>query len=524
MLAAYATSLIRFPFDYDQGEGFELYDAIRFARGENIYLDNGVWPFYSSNYPPVYRALLVPLIWLFGPRLYVGRIVALASVLLTVWLIWRAARDQRVAGPGQWLVPGIAALSFIAANYVYWIAPLARAHMPMVMFAFAGVYLIERGLRAGAGRWTLGIGVALLMVAGFTKLQAVDAMAAGFLYFLLRDPKRCLVSLAICAAAAAAVVFAMDTASAGQFWLNVVAANVNEYDINQTWFFYEQWWQLQAVMIVLATVHVLWDVARAMRARSLRAITVWSWWALSGAAMGMLTGKWGAGPAYLIGGMAAQCVCAAGLFFRIMALPRVQALRLGIWHSTASTPFAAPRALSGGTIISALFAAAFLLQALLNLHLHTEGRVFGPLAQSLAALVGRSKFPSSYEPYGYYDSVGYTQLGHVLTERDADDAFALSQDLAKLPGPILSEEAMFSIWAGKPVVGNPTQLYNLAKADMLDTRDIIARIRAKEFSAVLFRAQFYPKDVLAVIGQNYTWPKSPVKINGFDYWVLLANK
>jgi len=35
----YARSLLAFPFDYDQGEGFELYDAIRLARGENIYLD-----------------------------------------------------------------------------------------------------------------------------------------------------------------------------------------------------------------------------------------------------------------------------------------------------------------------------------------------------------------------------------------------------------------------------------------------------------------------------------------------------
>lgn len=29
----YARSLFAFPFDYDQGEGFELYDAIRLARG-----------------------------------------------------------------------------------------------------------------------------------------------------------------------------------------------------------------------------------------------------------------------------------------------------------------------------------------------------------------------------------------------------------------------------------------------------------------------------------------------------------
>ncbi|MFN4294530.1 MAG: hypothetical protein ACK4JD_10395, partial [Thermoflexales bacterium] len=45
----YARALFAFPFDYDQGEGFELYDAIRLARGEGIYLDNAEFPFYASN-------------------------------------------------------------------------------------------------------------------------------------------------------------------------------------------------------------------------------------------------------------------------------------------------------------------------------------------------------------------------------------------------------------------------------------------------------------------------------------------
>ena len=36
--AAYARGLFEFPFDYDQGEGFELFDGIRLARGQNIYL------------------------------------------------------------------------------------------------------------------------------------------------------------------------------------------------------------------------------------------------------------------------------------------------------------------------------------------------------------------------------------------------------------------------------------------------------------------------------------------------------
>jgi hypothetical protein len=51
----YAAALFRFPFDYDQGEGFELLDAIYFARGQWPYRDIEAYPFYASNYPPLFH-------------------------------------------------------------------------------------------------------------------------------------------------------------------------------------------------------------------------------------------------------------------------------------------------------------------------------------------------------------------------------------------------------------------------------------------------------------------------------------
>jgi hypothetical protein len=505
VLAAYASSLLRYPFDYDQGEGFELYDGIRLARGENIYLDNSRFPFYASNYPPVYRAMLVPFIWLFGPHLAVGRAVTLACTLAISAMIYLAALHQQEGrlrwlglSPGHWLAL-IVALSFLGANYIYQIAPLARAHMPMVMFAFAGVALIERAFARRATGRALFWGVFCLMLAGFTKLQAVDAMAAGFAYYLIRQPLAAIKSALACAAVCGLVALGLNALTAGQFWLNVVAANVNEYDIGQTWFVYDQWWKLQGVMISLSALFVLWDVARAFRARSVRPITIWSMWAITGAAMGMLTGKWGAGPAYLIGGMAAQCVCVAGLFHRL-AQPGAINRRIGVYAAA-------------GVLLT--------VQAYLNFHTHTSGRFFGPASQAVAALMGRDKFPTSYAPYGYYDSIGYTQLGHVLDPNDAFNAQKISDAMRAMPGPVLSEEAMFTLRAGKGVITNPTQLYNLSKADMLDTRELIGMINRKEFSAVLFRAQFYPKDVLGAIGQNYRWPEKSYQLNGFDYWLLL---
>ena len=57
---SYAVELFRWPYDYDQGEGFELYDAILYSRGEWPYRDNGTFPFYASNYPPCFPSLSSP--------------------------------------------------------------------------------------------------------------------------------------------------------------------------------------------------------------------------------------------------------------------------------------------------------------------------------------------------------------------------------------------------------------------------------------------------------------------------------
>jgi hypothetical protein len=533
VLLIYAQALFRFPFDYDQGEGFELYDAIRLAHGQSIYLNNTVFPFYSSNYPPVYRLMLVPLIWLFGSHLWVGRIVTFACTLVIGLFVFLAARRQigettSVDHSSRWvgrliiLFPLLAALAFFAANYVYQIAPLARAHLPMVMFSFAGIYCIDCAFASEDGNKldptgpkvdvrprVLVLGLVLLLIAGFTKLQAIDALAAGFGYLLLRKPRWCLVALAACIGFSAMVALILNAATQGQFWLNVVLANVNEYDIQRTWFFYTQWFQLQGALIVCSALYVLWDIVRALQARSFKTFTIWSFYFLAGAAMGMLTGKWGAGPTYLIAAIAASCVCCIGFLWRLVNL------RL----------YSVPSWLNrGGTIVvrrysamALLCAAVFMVQASLNVHLPTSGKLLGGVAR-LLGVAGQSSYP----PYPYYDSIGYTQLGHLLDAADTADGWELVSIARSVGGPVWSEEAMLTLNAGKDVVTNPTQLFNLSKSNMLDTSKMIAMINSKTFGAVIFRAQFYPQDVLIAIGQNYHWVRA-VRMNGFDYQVLYPN-
>src|SRR5512141_3411606 len=89
----YAASLFRFPYDYDQGEGFELYDTVLHAQGQWPYRDSQVFPFYTSIYPPLFHLMTVPLVWAFGPQLWTGRLVGfLASLVAAAAIGFGVAR------------------------------------------------------------------------------------------------------------------------------------------------------------------------------------------------------------------------------------------------------------------------------------------------------------------------------------------------------------------------------------------------------------------------------------------------
>ncbi|HEY8478049.1 MAG TPA: hypothetical protein VIN09_14400, partial [Chloroflexota bacterium] len=63
---AYAAALVAFPFDYDQGEGYDVNAAWLLAQGQWIYRDNDLPPYYSSNYPPLYPLVLAPFVAVWG--------------------------------------------------------------------------------------------------------------------------------------------------------------------------------------------------------------------------------------------------------------------------------------------------------------------------------------------------------------------------------------------------------------------------------------------------------------------------
>ncbi|MCS7178624.1 MAG: hypothetical protein RML46_02220 [Anaerolineae bacterium] len=493
----YSVALFRWPYDYDQGEGFELYDAVLYSQGEWPYRDNSTFPFYGSNYPPLFHLLIVPLLGVFGPRLIAGRLVSFMATLITAatvaWIVRREIRGQR--GLLLQAVPLLAGLSFLAANIVYQIGPLCRLHMTMVAFETLAVAAIAQFQHPRHGDRYFLLGLFFLLCAGYTKQLAIFTVIAALGFVFLRDIRRALAGGAGLALVAGGLFLLIDRATGGQWTVNIIHANVNEFDYQQTLAFLYGWLRLYPVLILLATGMLVWELFWDR-------LSVYSLWFVLAVGMGLLSGKWGAGPAYFTTSIAAACVLAGRALLRL----------------TDAVSRRWPRWENG---VALLVPVLFLIQAVCNLHMPTEGPVFGPLARALG--IANRTIRGDCTVFAYYDSGGYTQLGHRLTEADYRAGERILAYVRDSDGPPFSEEAAFSLLAGRPVVTNPTQLLNLYKNGLLDTSELIRRIEAEEFGVVVFRAQFYPQPVLEAIGQHYR-PVEHICMNGFYYHILLPNR
>jgi hypothetical protein len=490
----YAVDLFRWPFDYDQGEGFELYDAILYSRGEWPYRDNAAYPFYASNYPPLFHLLIVPLLPIFGPRVIAGRLVSFTATLITGAVISAVVRRK----VGGWFIPLISGLAFFASNYVYQIGPLCRMHLTMVMFETLAIAFIAEFECPRHGRRNLILGLLMLLCAGYTKQMAVFTVVAALSYVFLRDVREAIAAGVALVAVAGVIFWLLNVATEGQWWVNIIQANVNEYDYRQTGFLFGQWFRLHTVFILLAAAYLVhelfWD--------RLSAYSLWFFFSLGA---GALSGKWGAGFGYFTTAVAAACLTSG--------------LALGRLRNAGCKLQVAGRKLqvAGPTLLAILVPLLYLLQAPRTLHMPTSGPVFGPLARVLG--VADTLIEGDCVTFQYYDTMGYTQLGHLLTADDYAAGEEILNYVRTADGPPFGEEAMFSLLTGEPVMTNPTQLLNLYNNGLLDTTEIIERINRQEFGVVIFRAQFYPQPVLDAIGQNYQ-PVEHLCMNGFYYHIL----
>jgi hypothetical protein len=480
----YAIDLFRWPYDYDQGESFELYDAVLHSQGEWPYRDSSTYPFYASNYPPVFHLLNVLLFPFLGKQLLSGRVISFVITLLTSVVIGLTVHRRT----GGLFFPAISALAYPASNFIYHLGPLCRQHLTMVFLEALCVYFIAASDDEEHGTRNVVLGLTCLLLAGYAKQLAVFTAIAVFGYLCLRDPLRAIRWLIAFSLVFGGVFLAINWATDGYWWINTIAANVNAYLVPQLIGLTRSWSRIHALLILLALGMTLFEVY-------VERVTIYSLWFITAIGTGLMSGKWGAGEAYWATSIAAAIILSGFSFARIR--------RWLIQHK-------GPRARWIATALPLLY----LAQASLMLHMPTEGPVWG----GIAGVLGVAD-QSSYADYAYYDAIGYTQVGHLMKPRDYRGGERILAHVREAEGPVLSEEAAFPMLADKQVVTNPTQLLNLYNNGLLDTRRLEAMIRQQAFDLVVMRAQFYPPPVLAAIGQHYGLVEH-IPMNGFTYIIM----
>ncbi len=507
----YAVQLFRFPFDYDQGEGFELMDTVLFSQGEWPYRDNNQYPFYSSNYPPLFHVVIVPLVWLFGPHYWTGRLVSFVGTLITAVTISYAVQREGK----RWWLSALSGLAFLASNYVYHVGPLFRQHMFMVMFETLAVVLlvatIDKEEQEGGG-WHNGrllLVMLLLLAAGYTKQLAYATVAAVFLFLFLRQSKRAIIWAVPFTAVTGLIFLWINIATDGWWLVDTVTANLNPFIPDQAIGLFRQWFSLHPILTITALLFAAYQ----LYFERLSAYTIWFVVALVNS---ITAGKWGAGESYFATVIAASCILTGLAFSRWLN-----------WRGHLPvTDYRLPITAHYLPLFTTTIALLFLIQANSMFHMPTHTPTLRAIAQTLGkptevwiAPQTSCSAPRDPEMIPYVDAAGASLLGRPPNAADTAAGMEIVAWIEQGETAAFSEEAGFNFYAGRDVVTNPTQLLNLYQNSAVDLTEMLTMLDNQAFDTVVLRAQFYPPPVLDRLGQQYETVEL-VQMNGFVYCIM----
>lgn len=220
---------IQYPYPLLYGEGPILDQAVRLANGESIYRPD--WyepPFTISNYTPIFVALQVPFVWLFGPAFWYGRLLSAAATVLAAFcigvLVKRFTEDRSL--------PIFAGAIFITSPSVIWWGWMNRVDSVACLFWIASlIVLARRNVPVPA----LASGVLFAAAAVFTRQSYLfSALFAPTVWLLAAGQRVRAVQFFLCTLGAIGLAFLLlSWVTDGGAWTHIVAANVNAFSLDR---------------------------------------------------------------------------------------------------------------------------------------------------------------------------------------------------------------------------------------------------------------------------------------------------
>lgn len=521
-LLFYTVSLLRimgatlaFPWELDQGEGHNVWSAWLLLHGQGPYLDLNHYPFFDINYPPFHYMMMIPLLWIFGPSLLAGRLLAdlcvfgLAAAVGAI--VWRYSRGHRFAT--------VLGLLFILANpYFYIFGVIATVNMSQVMLGAWGLFWLGlaldrvepdgRVVKTSEIRWKpLILGLVLLLAAIYTKQQAVDAVATGFLFLLWRRPKAGLVCGLVFGAVGGGLFLLIDTLTTHQFYTNLIKVNLNDFIKRQL---LDQWtaYGLTHAPVLLLAAGYAWQTVRHKPRLSL-----WLLYLVTTTLGSALVGKFGAAETYFYSSIAAVAIGAAlfageffknyfeGLgFFNFWKPSQVQ-----VEGEAAGSPGPEIRPANRINFSRALTVGVVAVLTLQNvIFYHTP------------------ETPHPWKDFIRGHSGNYVLFGGFPTEAEKAAGQRLANLVKASRPPVLTEEASFAMVNGYEVVTNPSNILVYNQAGLWDGAELTRMVQNGCFGLIILHGHFLPEVVQAQIPGKYRQVLTEKLPGGeYDAWELI---
>lgn len=255
-IAAYthlAISALTFRYPLDYGEGPLLDQVLRLASGENIYRSNfSTPPFTIANYPPLFLLFQVPFVPFFGPAFWYGRMISVLGALATA--LFLGLTLNRLTGDR--VAAGVGGLIFLTFPYVQFWSVLNRVDLLALGLSWAALYVV---VSRGEYRWGVWLAAGLLVLAVYTRQSyALAAPLGAFVWLLVERRWRKAVWLALITGGTGLGLFlALNLATQGGFFLNIITANVNPFSWETVHYQFKALIGHTWILILLAGVFLL---------------------------------------------------------------------------------------------------------------------------------------------------------------------------------------------------------------------------------------------------------------------------
>ncbi len=442
---------IRYPFGLDYGEGI-VWQQAALIPGPRMYGDIHHVPYIVFHYPPVYHLAVRAIASLGADWLLAGRTLSLIATLATGALI-AALTTHAVRTTATRTTTIIAATiaAFITFTYIPVVicAPLMRVDMLAVALSFLGVYCAVRSFDRPC---LLYPAAATFILAIYTKQTAIAAPLATLPIVLLLHPRLTIQASFVGLGLATAALALLEWQTAGGFLRHILLYNINRYSFPIALLtILQQATHAIYLFLAIAGITIAWQAL--LRATPIQQ----SQTRLSSPAKTLTAIR-----AHLLRNPSACIPIIFTLYFAITTAMLTAAGKSGATVNYFIEWMCVWSVLVGVLIASVLTTA--------------KGRPLPALCVATALLAQTLILPTSHQR-AWADPANLPELQALLERvRDADK-------------PVISDDMVLLMKAGKPVPWEPAIFAELAATGTWDQTPFIAMINAGKFAFIITLGQ-----------------------------------